>query len=57
MNSATMSVTGPRTEHALDRLTMVLLLGFVAALQISIALSQILLTAVLISWVALRPML
>jgi O-antigen ligase len=54
MNSATMSVTGPRTEHALDRLTMVLLLGFVAALQISIALSQILLTAVLISWVALR---
>ena len=37
MNSATMSVTEPRTEHVLDRLTMVLLLGFVAALQISIA--------------------
>ena len=54
MSSATMSVTQPRTEHALDRLTMILLLGFVAALQISIALSHILLTAVLISWVALR---
>ena len=54
MSSATMSVTEPRTEHALDRLTMILLLGFVAALQISIALSHILLTAVLISWVALR---
>jgi O-antigen ligase len=54
MNSATMSVTEPRTEHALDRLTLVLLLGFVAALQLSIALSQILLAALLISWVALR---
>jgi hypothetical protein len=54
MNSATMSVTEPRTEHVLDRLTMVLLLGFVAALQISIAVSQILLAALFVSWVALR---
>ena len=54
MNSATMSVTEPGTEHALDRLTMVLLLGFVAALQISIAVSQILLAALFVSWVALR---
>jgi O-antigen ligase len=54
MNSATISVTEPRSSHALDRLTMVLLLGFVAALQISIALSHILLTAVLALWVAQR---
>ena len=54
MNSATISATEPRSEHALDRLTIALLLGFVAALQISIALSHILLTALLVSWVALR---
>ena len=54
MNSATISVTEPRSEHVLDRLTMGLLLGFVAALQISIALSQILLAAMFVSWVALR---
>ena len=54
MNSATMSVAEPRSEHVLDRLSMALLLGFVAALQISIALSQILLAALLVSWLALR---
>lgn len=54
MNSATMSAAEPRSEHALDRLTQALLLGFVAALQISIALAHILLTAVLLSWVATR---
>ena len=52
MNSATISVTRPHPAHALDRLTMALLLGFVAALQLSIALAQILLAAVLVSWVA-----
>ena len=54
MNSATISVTQPHPAHALDRLTMGLLLGFVAALQLSIALAQILLAALLVSWVALR---
>jgi O-antigen ligase len=54
MNSATISVTEPHPAHALDRLTMGLLLGFVAALQLSIALAQILLAALLVSWVALR---
>jgi putative inorganic carbon (HCO3(-)) transporter len=54
MNSATISVTRPHPAHALDRLTMALLLGFVAALQLSIALAQILLAALIISWVALR---
>lgn len=54
MNSATVSLTEPHPVHALDRLTMGLLLGFVAALQLSIALAQILLAALLVSWVALR---
>jgi O-antigen ligase len=54
MNSATISVTRPHPAQALDRLTMALLLGFVAALQLSIAVAQILLAALLISWVALR---
>jgi O-antigen ligase len=54
MNSATMSVPQPRAEHALDRWTMALLLAFVAALQISIALSNILLTALLLTWAVQR---
>ncbi|NOT24797.1 MAG: O-antigen ligase family protein [Acidobacteria bacterium] len=54
MNSATISVTEPHPAHALDRLTMGLLLGFVAALQLSIALAQILLAALLVSWVVMR---
>jgi len=54
MNSAAMSVPEPRSEQTLDRLNLALLLGFVAALQISIALSQILLTALLVSWIAQR---
>lgn len=54
MNSATISVTQPHSVHVLDRLTMALLLGFVAALQISIALAQILLAALFVSWIALK---
>ena len=54
MNSAAMSVPEPRSVQTLDRLNLALLLGFVAALQISIALSQILLAALLVSWIAQR---
>ena len=54
MNAATMSVTVPRTAPALERLTTGLLLVFVASLQVSIALANILLTALLLAWVALR---
>jgi O-antigen ligase len=52
MTTVTVSAAAPRAEHTLDRVSMALLLGFVAALQISIALSNILLTAVLIVWAA-----
>ncbi|MBI3047466.1 MAG: O-antigen ligase family protein [Acidobacteria bacterium] len=38
----------------LDRVTTLLLFGFVAALQVSIALAHILLAAMLVSWVLLR---
>jgi O-antigen ligase len=38
----------------LERMTAALLLGFVAALQVSIALAQILLTGMLVSWVLWR---
>ncbi|MBI2188273.1 MAG: O-antigen ligase family protein [Acidobacteria bacterium] len=51
-----MSIAAERTQVALklDRVAAALLLGFVAALQVSIALADILLTAMLLSWVALR---
>ncbi len=51
--SATM-IGMPETPAApgLDRLTTMLLLGFVAALQISIAAAQILLAALLVCWIA-----
>jgi len=49
-----MSVTRPHTAPALERVTGGLLLGFVAALQVSIAVSQILLAAMLVAWIALR---
>jgi O-antigen ligase len=52
MTTATVSAAAPRAEHTLDRVSLALLLGFVAALQISIALSNILLTAVLVTWAA-----
>ena len=54
MNAVTISATGPHTAPALERVTGGLLLGFVAALQVSIALAQILLAAMFVSWIALR---
>ena len=54
MNTATMSVTAPRTAPAFERVAAALLLGFVASLQVSIALADILLTATLVSWIAMR---
>ncbi|HEY5619334.1 MAG TPA: O-antigen ligase family protein [Vicinamibacterales bacterium] len=54
MNAITMTVPQTRTTALVERLSAVLLLGFVAALQVSIALAHILLTAMLVSWVVLR---
>jgi O-antigen ligase len=54
MTAVTASVARPRTTPVLERVTGGLLLGFVGALQISIALAQILLAVMLVSWVALR---
>jgi O-antigen ligase len=54
MNTATMSVAAPRTAPALERVTVALLLGFVAALPVSIWLAQALLAAMVISWIALH---
>ena len=50
MTATTMSVTGAPTAPALDRLADVLLLAFVAALQLSIAVASVLLGAVLLCW-------
>ena len=52
MTTATMSVTQPRTEPVLQRATVVLLLCFVASLQISIAAANILLALMMVCWVA-----
>ena len=54
MNGVPMSVTAPRETPALEWVSAALLLGFVGALQVSIALAHILLTAMLLSWIALR---
>jgi O-antigen ligase len=54
MSVATISVAHERTAPTLERVTAALLLGFVAALQVSIALAQTLLWLMLICWVALR---
>jgi len=43
-----------RWGGGLERVTVALLLGFVASLQVSIALAQILLALTLVCWVALR---
>jgi len=51
MTTAAMSVTHPRTAHGLERATVVLLLCFVASLQISIAAANILLSLMLVCWV------
>jgi O-antigen ligase len=53
MNSATMSMPHPRTVAGLDRITAWLLLAFVASLQVSIAAASILLSLMLVCWVAL----
>ncbi len=52
MSAATMSMTQPRSVPGLERVTVALLLCFVASLQISIAAADILLTATLLCWVA-----
>src|SRR5262245_62280574 len=52
MTTAAMTVTHPRTAHGLERATVVLLLCFVASLQISIAAANILLALMLVCWVA-----
>jgi len=51
MRATTLGMPDTHTAPALDRLTTMLLLAFVAAVQISIAASQILLTALLLCWV------
>jgi len=50
MTTAAMSVAHPRTTHGLERVTVVLLLCFVASLQISIAAANILLSLMLVCW-------
>ena len=54
MSSATMSVSPPRAMPAADRVVLGLLFGFVGALQVSIALANILLVATLLGWAGLR---
>ncbi|OFW49855.1 MAG: hypothetical protein A3G77_10540 [Acidobacteria bacterium RIFCSPLOWO2_12_FULL_68_19] len=54
MNVAAVAVDRTRAAPTLERVAGLLLLGFVAALQVSIALADILLTAMLASWVLLR---
>jgi O-antigen ligase len=54
MNAVPMTVENTRIAPTFERVTAALLLGFAAALQVSIALAHVLLTAVLISWVLLR---
>jgi O-antigen ligase len=53
MTTATMSMTQPRTAPGLERVTVALLLCFVASLQISIAAANILLSLMLVCWVAM----
>jgi len=54
MTTATTSAASLPTVPALERATGLLLLGFVGALQISIAIAQLLLAAMFVSWIALR---
>ncbi len=53
MNATTMSVSGSGTAAALDRVAAGLLLVFVASVQLSIAAAGIVLSAMLVCWVAL----
>ena len=52
MNAITMTVPQARTTTLVERLSAASLLGFVAALQVSIVLAQFLLAVMLVSWVA-----
>ena len=52
-NATTMTVPHTRTTPGLDRAALALLLGFVASLQVSIALANILLAGTLLGWVAM----
>jgi O-antigen ligase len=52
MTTAAMSMTHPRTAPVLERVTVGLLLCFVASLQISIAAANILLALMMVCWVA-----
>src|SRR5688572_21240969 len=51
MRATTLGIPHAHTAPGLDRLTTILLLGFVAAVQVSIAAAQILLGALLLCWV------
>jgi len=51
-NATTMTVPHTRTTPGLDRVAVALLLGFVASLQVSIALANVLLAATLVTWTA-----
>src|SRR5262245_19657320 len=53
MSTATMSMTEARSGPDLERVTVWLLLAFVASLQISIAAANILLAITLVCWVTL----
>ena len=53
MTATTMTATRTSSAPALDRVAEVLLLAFVASLQLSIAAANILLTATLLAWAAL----
>ena len=56
MTTAAMSMTHPRTSPVFERATVTLLLCFVASLQISIAAANILLSLMMVVWVAqMRP--
>ncbi len=51
-NATTMTVPQMRTTPGLDRVAAAVLLGFVASLQVSIALANVLLAATLLTWAA-----
>ncbi len=51
-NATTMTVPQMRTTPGLDRVAAAVLLGFVASLQVSIALANMLLAATLLTWAA-----
>jgi O-antigen ligase len=53
MTSTTLTAIHTHARPAVERYSLLLLLGFVASLQVSIALANILLTATLLSWIVL----